>query len=205
MIISTGQKAGLIFFALLVLGWQGFSQPFHTRVYTANDGLPDSYTHGIFQDKQKYLWIGSYTGLSRFDGQKFTVVSSPSFNKGTSGNLILHDDLDRRWVTVRKTIGILRNDSIIAYPIPGGLNMDYIFGAVQLRDKRIWGLSNNGIFEFTKGQWQKIQLPSKYNALPCRQVIEKPEGLYINFGYSITLWQKNGRFTDLVERTAPNI
>ena len=79
--------------------------------------------------------------------------------------------------------------------------MDYIFGAVQLRDKRIWGLSNNGIFEFTKGQWQKIQLPSKYNALPCRQVIEKPEGLYINFGYSITLWQKNGKLTDLVERT----
>lgn len=192
----------LWFILVLFLPGIASSQPFVTKIYTASDGLPDSYTHGLFQDRQNYIWIGSYTGLSRFDGQHFTTVSSSNLNKGTSGNVILEDNEGRLWVSAQRTISQLKNDSIIPYASVNNQSMDYIFGAIQLKNGKIWGLTNVGIFELKNDRWSPLDVPAKYNNLPTRQVIESPEGLYINFGTIITLWQKNGQFKDIIQRTS---
>ncbi len=39
--------------------------------YTMQDGLSDNYIRGLFQDNRGFLWISTYEGLNRFDGQDF--------------------------------------------------------------------------------------------------------------------------------------
>src|SRR3954471_8831851 len=41
------------------------------RVYTANDGLAGDEINTILQDSRGFLWIGTDTGLSHFDGSRF--------------------------------------------------------------------------------------------------------------------------------------
>src|ERR1043165_852514 len=41
--------------------------------WQVEDGLPDNRVTAITQTKDGYLWLGSYAGLVRFDGVKFTI------------------------------------------------------------------------------------------------------------------------------------
>lgn len=43
--------------------------------WTTQDGLPESSATSAVQTPEGYLWFGSFNGLVRFDGVKFTVLN----------------------------------------------------------------------------------------------------------------------------------
>src|SRR3954471_16309999 len=43
------------------------------KTWMTDDGLPGSDVTGIVQTAAGYLWLGTFDGLVRFDGLKFTV------------------------------------------------------------------------------------------------------------------------------------
>jgi signal transduction histidine kinase/ligand-binding sensor domain-containing protein len=47
--------------------------------WTTDDGLPQNAVNDILQTRDGYLWLATFDGLARFDGQRFTV-----FNKGNT-------------------------------------------------------------------------------------------------------------------------
>ena len=53
--------------------------------YTVRDGLVANPVRKIFQDKKGFLWIGTWEGLSRYDGYRFTSIS---IGNGLSHNLV---------------------------------------------------------------------------------------------------------------------
>lgn len=66
-------KKGLIpsFFFLLLLHHSSFSQEYSYTHYDISDGLAGSTAYCTTQDKQGFIWIGTETGVSRFDGTHF--------------------------------------------------------------------------------------------------------------------------------------
>src|SRR5580698_956015 len=44
-----------------------------TDVWTSENGLPDNSVTAIAQTPDGYLWVGTYNGLSRFDGVRFVT------------------------------------------------------------------------------------------------------------------------------------
>ncbi|MEM6796601.1 MAG: triple tyrosine motif-containing protein, partial [Acidobacteriota bacterium] len=66
--------------AILLLGaWlavPALAQRPNLRHYSARDGLPQAQILSITQDVEGYLWMGSYAGVSRYDGQRFLSLSS---------------------------------------------------------------------------------------------------------------------------------
>jgi ligand-binding sensor domain-containing protein/signal transduction histidine kinase len=46
------------------------------RVWQTQDGLPDNAVSAVLQTRDGYLWLGTYGGLARFDGVRFTVFNS---------------------------------------------------------------------------------------------------------------------------------
>jgi signal transduction histidine kinase/streptogramin lyase len=46
-----------------------------TRVWTTDDGLPDSRVTDVIQSHDGYLWLGTRSGLARFDGVRFTIFN----------------------------------------------------------------------------------------------------------------------------------
>lgn len=46
------------------------------KLFTDDDGLPASGVNAVVQARDGYLWIGTYGGLARFDGQSFWAAKS---------------------------------------------------------------------------------------------------------------------------------
>ncbi|MCH7725350.1 MAG: hypothetical protein IH991_02535, partial [Planctomycetes bacterium] len=46
---------------------------FDYRTWTVADGLPENSVTSIVQTRDGYLWIGTFGGLARIDGVRFTV------------------------------------------------------------------------------------------------------------------------------------
>jgi signal transduction histidine kinase/ligand-binding sensor domain-containing protein len=64
----------LLIFVLVHLGVLS-AQPDKLRFerLSQNDGLPNSSVYTLLQDKQGFVWIGTFNGLARYDGQRNTI------------------------------------------------------------------------------------------------------------------------------------
>ncbi|MDA7867000.1 histidine kinase [Verrucomicrobia bacterium] len=53
--------------------------------WNVDDGIPGTQVLSISQSTDGYIWLGTYYGLARFDGQRFTVfdANTPGFPSGT--------------------------------------------------------------------------------------------------------------------------
>src|SRR5271165_5171440 len=47
-----------------------------TKVWHTEDGLPQNSVNAMLQDHQGYIWIGTFGGLARFDGERLTFSNS---------------------------------------------------------------------------------------------------------------------------------
>ncbi len=52
------------------------SPQYVTRVWHTEEGLPQNSVNAMLQDHRGYIWIGTFGGLARFDGDRFTVFDS---------------------------------------------------------------------------------------------------------------------------------
>jgi ligand-binding sensor domain-containing protein/two-component sensor histidine kinase len=73
----------LVFFNCLCL--ISISQQVNFIKYTVQDGLVANPVRCIYQDSKGFIWIGTFEGLSRYDGYKFTAYTNAN---GLSHNFI---------------------------------------------------------------------------------------------------------------------
>ncbi len=75
--IAIALAAGLLS-SLLIAPVHAQSQPpqYVTKVWHTEEGLPQNSVNAMLQDHRGYLWIGTFGGLARFDGERFTVFDS---------------------------------------------------------------------------------------------------------------------------------
>ncbi|MBP5282947.1 MAG: histidine kinase, partial [Lachnospiraceae bacterium] len=74
----------------------GRSEGFAAILYDNTNGLPTSEANDIIQTSEGFLWIGSYSGLIRYDGKNFERMDSTT---GIASVVSLYADAqDRLWV-----------------------------------------------------------------------------------------------------------
>ena len=74
----------------------GRTEGYSAVLYNNSNGLPTSEANAITETKEGFLWIGSYSGLVRYDGNTFERVDSTT---GISSVMCLYvDSLDRLWI-----------------------------------------------------------------------------------------------------------
>jgi len=49
---------------------------FFQRTWKTENGMPDNAVTAIVQTHDGYLWVGTYGGLGRFDGARFTIYNN---------------------------------------------------------------------------------------------------------------------------------
>lgn len=106
--------------------------PFIVNGWTAEQGAPEESIDAVVQTRDGYLWLGSFSGLVRFDGVAFRRFT-PGNTAGVTSTRIhsLHEDRHGTlWVgTVQDGVFMLRDGTIWIGLWPGG--------AVRLRGDRI--------------------------------------------------------------------
>lgn len=130
------------------------AQDYSYAHYDVQNGLAGGNVYAVYQDPQKFLWFGTETGVSRFDGTHFKNYTTAD---GLPDNEILEiygDDEGRVWfVPFKKTI---------CYYFQGKIynqQNDSILSKIQLRSnvlsvctdkyKNTWILEEGGLFLIT--------------------------------------------------------
>jgi ligand-binding sensor domain-containing protein len=84
--------------SLLLFPPSVLAQQLPIRRYDLRDGLAHSHVAAIHQDTKGYLWFGTWEGLSRFDGYRFTNYDTRHGLGNSLINAIAEDRHGRLWV-----------------------------------------------------------------------------------------------------------
>ena len=179
----------ILLFITLIFCTIASAQDYSYVQYDVQHGMAGANVYAIYQDPQKFLWFGTETGVSRFDGTHFKNFSTVD---GLPDNEILEiygDDDGRVWfVPFKKTICYYykgkiynqQNDSLLA-KIQLHSN---VLTVCQDKFKNTWLLEEGGLFLITADK--KIHFYDKING----QLVNGPLFIGLNTKKELVLqWQ----------------
>jgi diguanylate cyclase (GGDEF)-like protein len=117
------------------------------RRFSTDDGLPQNSVNAIVQDRDGFLWLGTFGGLARFDGSDFRVYRSLA-DSGPSSDRILQLLEDRRgqlWIGSEDAgVSVYRDGRFQRLDICGGRCLIRRF--VATADGSVWVVSSAGTY-----------------------------------------------------------
>ena len=111
--------------------------------YGLEQGLPQSTVFAVLEDMQGYLWVGTESGIARFNGVQFTVFDR---NSGLPGNVvrsIIETPAGEIWVATDKGIGIFDGQKWRQITIEDGLQGSAITKLALDLQGRVWAGTND--------------------------------------------------------------
>jgi signal transduction histidine kinase/ligand-binding sensor domain-containing protein len=134
----TALIAGLWLVAATGSAQQAFSSarpPYTSRNWRTADGLPQNSVRTILQTSDRYLWLGTFNGLARFDGVRFTAFTSQNTPALSSDhiNALCQDRNGTLWVATRGGLVSYRRGQFEAQGPKLGLPAR---GVIALREDR---------------------------------------------------------------------
>ena len=120
------------------------SDGYSTVLYDNTNGLPTSESNALAQTSDGFLWIGSYSGLIRYDGNTFERIDSTT---GVASVVSLFvDSKDRLWIGTNDSgVAVMEKDSFRFYTKADGLRSSSIRAIMEAPDGNIYIGSTQGI------------------------------------------------------------
>src|SRR5580658_3562446 len=118
------------------------------RIWQVTQGLPQAAIYSIWQTHEGYVWLGTQTGLVRFDGVRFTTVDNPNvpaLKNAWVGNLF-EDQQQNLWIGTNDA-GLFRlHDGVIKrFSSADGLPSDSVHCLVPGRNGGLWVCTSRGL------------------------------------------------------------
>ena len=130
---------------------QSLSTQYVTTVWRTDQGLPQNSVNAMLQDHNGYLWIGTFGGLARFDGERFTafdLASTPGFGSDTIFSL--HESrAGVLWIgTVDGGLTRLQNGVATTFTQRDGLPGMFVSSIREDGEGKIWINTSGGVAHF---------------------------------------------------------
>lgn len=171
--------------ALFFASFCSFSQDHSVRFLDISDGLSNNSITTIYQDKDGYMWFGTYDGLNRYDGYTFKIFRNEINNENSLSNNTIYcidgDENRQIWIGGNKGASVYDPSKALFYSVK---YKDNSSGAeVVLKDvvHQIKSVSNelvllatqnSGLLAFERGAFTgktipiaKLKNPFKYDVL----------------------------------------
>ena len=128
----------------------GYSQKYSFINYSTKEGLAQSQVNDIKQDKNKYLWVATLDGLSKFNGISFENFYMSDGLLSNRINSLSVDKQDRVWAVTDQGISIVSADSIVSFSHNEKFAEADVLEVIHHEDK-IWiSTVEKGIYCFIK-------------------------------------------------------
>ncbi len=139
------------------------------RAWRISDGLPNSVVRGIVHSKDGYLWVATYGGLARFDGNgftRFTRIELPEMRRNSVLALYGADD-GSIWAGMNGS-GLVRvkDNKATAWTTVNGLPNDVVMAIEPAPDGSLWIGTQGGVCRFDHGHF----IPASFS-LPSRSIL----------------------------------
>ena len=137
---------------------------FIQRSWQKRDGLPDDQVQCLVQTRDGYLWVGTKSGLARFDGLKFTVfnrANTPLLESDDCQSLE-EDAQGNLWISTRSALLRFGNQELRRFGTANGLCGGPSFGTYPSKRGELWMISGDWLTRFNHG---KLTCYSEANGL----------------------------------------
>lgn len=128
--------------------------------WTDEDGLFGGWIVGIAQDERGYLWVGTVSGLLRFDGLRFERFQPREGDQlpQRSVSSVLASRDGSVWVGFSGSGGVcqIRDGRVVDYGVEDGLGHGRVTALVEDADGVMLAATADGLFRFLEGRWQQI-------------------------------------------------
>ncbi|MBX7219845.1 MAG: protein kinase [Blastocatellia bacterium] len=143
------------------------------------DELPQVSVLAITQTRDGYLWLGTYEGLVRFDGIRFTVFN-PQQNSGLRSNGIFalcEDAAGRLWVgTVGGGLLCRERETFTTYTTEQGLPSNTVRAVCTDAQGTVWIGTENGLCRFENGRFSAYSTQNGLSNNLIRALTVGPDG-----------------------------
>lgn len=214
MLFALMRISALTILGTLLAGWIAFfgasrphaqqapgetSSPFLVTRWTTENGLPQNSVTSIVQTPDGYLWLGTFGGLARFDGVRFTI-----FNSGNTPALVsnristLHVGRDGSLWIGAETGEVTRfrdgRFNLFTRFTAGSYGSQVIWNIYEDRGGSLWvSTQEQGVTRFIGGDATRGEFYNERNGLPSakiKNVCEDRDGnLWVCTERGLTLFQ----------------
>lgn len=146
-----------LFSILSFIGISAYAQQFNFVNYSIEDGLPQSQVTDILQDRFGYLWIGTETGLSRFDGIQFVNFSTDDGLPDNEIDKIYLDENGKVWIATPKGIAKYSNYTFESFPFSDSLNLEYRINDLSEINGELFIAADEGLIVFRESDFVFVE------------------------------------------------
>jgi len=133
---------------------------YFTRTWQVEQGLPHNKVTAVVQTRDGYLWLGTYKGLARFDGVRFTLFddnNTPELHSSRITSLFEAAD-GVLWIgTESGDVSQYKDGHFTAVPLRANLSGGKIYAITADNAGDVWLLNDAG--ELTRPRDGKVLLP----------------------------------------------
>lgn len=127
-------------------------------VYDDASGLPTREANDICQTADGYIWIGSYGGLLRYDGQNFLSMAALAGEEALSVRALYEDSAGRLWIGTNDRGALVYDKGRFTW-VRGDVGGS-VRAFVQGLDGRMYIASSNGLAVVTKNAVSSMEARS---------------------------------------------
>jgi ligand-binding sensor domain-containing protein len=136
----------------------------HTA-WTLKDGAPTATLgrRSLAQDAEGFIWLGSSTGLTRFDGSRFAHIDLPGELRDSSAAIsdIFAPSSGGIWAGLLFGGAIRYKDGVFTrYNSDRGLPPNSVNIFIEAPDGAIWAVAGGQIFRFDGERWKVVEFAS---------------------------------------------
>lgn len=129
------------------------------KIFTPNEGLPQSSIMSIAVDKTGYLWIGTQDGAAYYDGRKWTTVNLPNRTVSNYIQSIFVASDSAIWLSAdRGQVHRLKSDNWKSFGTSEGLASNVVNCIQETKEKTgaivYWFGSTQGLSKYSNGKWK---------------------------------------------------
>jgi len=132
---------------ILIFSLKLSAQNYNFSNYSLKEGLPQSQVKVIYQAKNRTLWLGTFGGVSNFDGKEFTSYSKANGLISNSIRSIVEDNQNQIYLGTEAGINILKEGKVSTI-----LKSSEVYALSKDKSGTIWGLSDYKLFSLKNGK-----------------------------------------------------
>lgn len=145
--------------------------------YFIEQGLIDENIVALVNQKDQYLWVGSQSGLLRYDNQQFSYYNVEISNNSNNIISLLPDREDNIWLGTYSGLYRYRDNSFSTFDKVNGPGNSFVFQILRDRRGSLWiGTQNNGVFRYDAGYFKNYTERHGLSSNTSRSLIETRDG-----------------------------
>src|ERR1700741_819118 len=168
------------------------------RVWTVEQGLPHGTVRGVVQTPDGDLWLATYEGLVRFNGEDFQILDRSSAPEMLSiaVRMVAHGGGDTLWLGTNAGLMRYRGGRFETIALPGG--PDIIGGMAVVSDGTVWiGTTGGKLVRVANGRAEEKTLVLPVS--PSRATSTSGDSVWIGTSAVLSRHRRGAKTAERIE------